>query len=145
MDHPYDILTDRQANPSELEALAIAAGVGAVAYNVGDWINHYTREHVVRRARGMASGIAMGGFVAGLVIFAMVGRHFYRMPPLNKIHDLARKIGAPLSLKDIGMKADALDDAARLATQNPYYNPRLIEYAATRQLLQNAWEGRRLG
>lgn len=61
------------------------------------------------------------------------------------LYDLARKIGAPLALKDIGMKADALDDAARLATQNPYYNPRPIEYAAIRQLLQNAWEGRRPG
>jgi len=65
--------------------------------------------------------------------------------PAGGLHDLAREIGAPLSLKDIGMKADALDDAARLATQNPYYNPRPIEYAAIRQLLQNAWEGRRPG
>jgi len=65
--------------------------------------------------------------------------------PAGALYDLARNIGAPLSLKDIGMKADALDDAARLATQNPYYNPRPIEYAAIRQLLQNAWEGRRPG
>lgn len=61
------------------------------------------------------------------------------------LYDLARSIGAPLSLRDIGMKADALDDAAQLATQNPYYNPRPIVYAAIRQLLQNAWEGRRPG
>jgi maleylacetate reductase len=65
--------------------------------------------------------------------------------PAGGLYDLARKIGAPLSLKEIGMKADALDDAARLAAQNPYYNPRAIEYAAIRQLLQNAWEGRRPG
>jgi maleylacetate reductase len=65
--------------------------------------------------------------------------------PAGGLYDLARKIGAPLSLEEIGMKADALDDAARLATQNPYYNPRAIEYAAIRQLLQNAWEGRRPG
>ena len=65
--------------------------------------------------------------------------------PAGGLYDLAHKIGAPLSLEDIGMKADALDEAARLATQNPYYNPRPIEYAAIRQLLQNAWEGRRPG
>ncbi len=65
--------------------------------------------------------------------------------PAGGLHDLAREIGAPLSLKAIGMKVDALDDAARLATLNPYYNPRPIEYAAIRQLLQNAWEGRRPG
>jgi len=65
--------------------------------------------------------------------------------PASRLYDLARKIGAPVSLKAIGMKADALDDAARFATQNPYYNPRPIEYTAIRQLLQNAWEGRRPG
>ncbi len=65
--------------------------------------------------------------------------------PAGGLYDLARNIGAPLSLDAIGMKAEALDDAAQLATQNPYYNPRPIEYAAIRQLLQNAWEGRRPG
>ena len=65
--------------------------------------------------------------------------------PAGGLYDLARNIGAPLSLDDIGMKAEALDDAAQLATRNPYYNPRPIEYAAIRQLLQNAWEGRRPG
>ena len=43
------------------------------------------------------------------------------------------------------MEAQALDEAARLATQYPYYNPRPIEYASIRQLLQNAWEGVRPG
>ena len=33
MDHPFDILTDRQVNPSELEALAIAAGVRATSFH----------------------------------------------------------------------------------------------------------------
>ena len=61
------------------------------------------------------------------------------------LYDLAQKIGAPLALRDIGMKAQALDEAARLATQYPYYNPRPLEYASIRQLLQNAWEGIRPG
>ena len=43
------------------------------------------------------------------------------------------------------MKESALDEAAQLATQNPYYNPRPIERAAIRQLLQDAWEGNRPG
>jgi len=57
------------------------------------------------------------------------------------IYDLAKTIGAPLALKDIGMPADGLDKAADLATQNPYYNPRPIERAAIRQLLENAYNG----
>jgi len=76
---------------------------------------------------------------------ALDGKEAADADPAGGLYDLACKIGAPLSLKDIGMKAEALDDAAQLATQNPYYNPRPIEYAAIRQLLQNAWEGRRPG
>ncbi len=65
--------------------------------------------------------------------------------PAGGLYDLAKAIGAPLALKDLGMKQSALDEAARLATQNPYYNPRPVEQAALRQLLQNAWEGNRPG
>jgi maleylacetate reductase len=58
-------------------------------------------------------------------------------------YDLAGRLGAPLALKDIGMPADGLDRAARLATENPYYNPRPIEYSGIRELLENAYYGRR--
>ena len=59
------------------------------------------------------------------------------------IYDLAARIGAPLALKDIGMPADGLDRAAKLATENPYYNPRPVEYSGVRQLLENAYHGKR--
>jgi maleylacetate reductase len=59
------------------------------------------------------------------------------------IYDLAAKIGAPVALKNIGMPGDGLDRAAKLATENPYYNPRPVEYAGVRELLQRAYEGTR--
>jgi alcohol dehydrogenase class IV len=59
------------------------------------------------------------------------------------LYDLAKAIGAPLALKDIGMPADGLDRAADLAVTNPYWNPRPLERGAIRELLQAAWEGRR--
>ncbi len=59
------------------------------------------------------------------------------------IYDLAVRIGAPIALKDIGMPADGLDRAAKLATENPYYNPRPIDYSGIRQLLENAYSGSR--
>jgi maleylacetate reductase len=59
------------------------------------------------------------------------------------LYDLAHSAGAPLSLKEIGMPADGLDRAADIAVQSPYYNPRPIERAAIRKLLQDAFEGRR--
>ena len=94
----------------------------AVQYN-----RDAARDAMTRIARALGGNGAAGG------------------DPAGGLYDLARNIGAPLSLDAIGMKAEALDDAAQLATQNPYYNPRPIEYAAIRQLLQNAWEGRRPG
>lgn len=59
------------------------------------------------------------------------------------LYDLAKAICAPLALKDLGLPADALERAADIATQNPYWNPRPIERAGIRALLQDAWEGRR--
>jgi alcohol dehydrogenase class IV len=59
------------------------------------------------------------------------------------IYDLIGRIGAPRSLKEIGMPADGLDRAAQLAVQNQYPNPRPIEYAPIRELLQHAFDGTR--
>ena len=57
------------------------------------------------------------------------------------IYDLIKRIGAPIALKDIGMPEDGLDRAAKLATENPYYNPRKVEYAGVRELLEDAYRG----
>jgi maleylacetate reductase len=57
--------------------------------------------------------------------------------------DLAYDNGAPVALKDIGMRAIDLDRACEIALQNQYPNPRPLEHAAIRQLLQDAFEGRR--
>lgn len=62
------------------------------------------------------------------------------------LFDLAQDNGAPVALKDIGMKASDLDKAADIAVGNPYWNPRPIgveQRADIRTLLQNAYEGRR--
>ena len=59
------------------------------------------------------------------------------------IYDLSVRIGAPVALKDIGMPVDGLDRAAEIATQNPYYNPRPVEYAGVRKLLEDAYYGKR--
>ncbi len=59
------------------------------------------------------------------------------------IFDLAVRLGAPIALKDIGMPADGLDRAARLATESPYDNPRPIEYAGVRELIEHAYHGTR--
>ena len=59
------------------------------------------------------------------------------------IYDLIEMIGAPTSLKQIGMPEDGLDTAADIAVKNPYWNPRPIERDAIRELLENGYHGRR--
>jgi alcohol dehydrogenase class IV len=59
------------------------------------------------------------------------------------LYDLERSLGAPLALRDIGMPEDGLDRAADLACAAPYWNPRPIERAAIRKLLDDAYSGRR--
>jgi maleylacetate reductase len=61
------------------------------------------------------------------------------------LFDLARSLGAPTSLREIGMSEGSLDHAAKLATTSPYWNPRPVEHAAVRALLDDAFHGRRPG
>ncbi|HYF17514.1 MAG TPA: maleylacetate reductase [Ramlibacter sp.] len=59
------------------------------------------------------------------------------------VFDLARDNGAPVALRDIGMKEEDLDKACEIALQNQYPNPRPLERGPVRQLFQDAWEGNR--
>ncbi len=59
------------------------------------------------------------------------------------LQDFAASLGAPLALRAFGLAEADLDHAADLAVRNPYWNPRPIERAAIRALLQRAWAGDR--
>ncbi|CAN7662440.1 maleylacetate reductase [Neorhizobium sp. LjRoot104] len=59
------------------------------------------------------------------------------------LHDFAASLGAPMALRDLGLKEAELDRAADLAVRMPYWNPRPVERHAIRALLQGAWEGAR--
>jgi maleylacetate reductase len=59
------------------------------------------------------------------------------------LYDLAKRLGAPVTLKELGMPEAGLDKAADVAVSNPYSNPRALERNAIRQLLDDAYHGRR--
>jgi maleylacetate reductase len=59
----------------------------------------------------------------------------------SAVYDLARRHGAPLALRDLGMTLADVDKAADIASANPYWNPRPVEREAIRTLLHNAFEG----
>ena len=58
------------------------------------------------------------------------------------LHRLALSLGAPTALRDIGMPESGLDEAADIAVANPYPNPRPLDRAGIRQLLDDAFFGR---
>ena len=59
------------------------------------------------------------------------------------LYDLAKSLGAPLTLQQLGMKESDLAKAADLAAANPYANPKPISRDAIFHLLTNAFLGSR--
>ncbi|WP_322094345.1 maleylacetate reductase [Paraburkholderia bannensis] len=59
------------------------------------------------------------------------------------VWELAHRNGAPTSLRELGMSEPDLDRAADIATERPYWNPRPLDRAAVRAVLQSAFEGAR--
>lgn len=57
------------------------------------------------------------------------------------LYELAKRLGIPTALRDLGLGENDLDRATEIALANPYWNPRPIERAPLRALLQRAWEG----
>ncbi|HEY4363209.1 MAG TPA: maleylacetate reductase [Bryobacteraceae bacterium] len=80
---------------------------------------------------------------AAPVAMARVARALDTTSAAQGVFDLAKSLGAPVSLQSIGMPEAGLDRAAELAVQNPYYNPRPVTQSGIRELLQRAFEGRR--
>jgi alcohol dehydrogenase class IV len=61
--------------------------------------------------------------------------------PARALFDLSGALGATRGLKDIGMPEDGITQAAKIATQNAYANPRPVEIEALTQMLRRAWSG----
>jgi maleylacetate reductase len=57
------------------------------------------------------------------------------------LHGFAARLGAPLALRDLGLKEADLDRATEIATRNPYWNPRPVDPVPLRALLARAWAG----
>ncbi|WCT79238.1 maleylacetate reductase [Novosphingobium humi] len=61
--------------------------------------------------------------------------------PAGALHRLARQVGAPRSLRDLGMPEPGIETATEQALENAYWNPRPLERAAIRDLIARAWAG----
>lgn len=54
---------------------------------------------------------------------------------------LARTLGGPTSLKELGMPREGLDRVVQLTFSKPYWNPAPLERTRLEGLLERAWEG----
>jgi maleylacetate reductase len=57
------------------------------------------------------------------------------------LHTFAASLGAPLSLRELGLGEADLERAADLAVEQPYWNPRPVSRQAVLALLQDAYAG----
>ena len=99
-------------------------------------------EAMMRVARALGAAHAAHGQNAGAAQAAH-GQNAGLASAAAGLYDLEVQLGTPLNLKAIGMPESGLDQAADLAAASPYANPVPIERAAIRQLLDNAFHGRK--
>jgi maleylacetate reductase len=59
------------------------------------------------------------------------------------MYDLEMRLGLRMKLAEIGMPADGLERAAKIATESPYPSPRPPAYPEVLALLQHAYRGER--
>ena len=57
------------------------------------------------------------------------------------IYDLAVRLHAPVSLRELGMQEEGIARAAKLATESPYRNPRPWNMMGLSNCFDNAWRG----
>ncbi len=104
----------------------------------GTWNLPHAETHTVVLPHAIAYNYAAAPEAMKRVERALASAH-----AAQGVYDLMKKLGAPLGLKEIGMPASELDRAADLATQAPYFNPRVPDRAGIRDLLDAAFHGRR--
>jgi maleylacetate reductase len=61
--------------------------------------------------------------------------------PARALWELARRLGAPRALSELGMEEKDIAHIAELAVANPYANPRPVTRDAVEALLRAAWAG----
>jgi maleylacetate reductase len=145
------------SNPADMEARSDALYgawlCGTVLGSVGMALHHklchtlggsfnlpHAQTHTIVLPHALAYNAKAAPAAMEKVARALGGTH-----APQAVFDLACNNGAPVALKDIGMKAADLDRACEIAMQNQYANPRPLERTAIRQLLQDAFEGVRPG
>jgi maleylacetate reductase len=95
----------------------------------------HSEAHAVILPHAAAYNAAAAGDLLAPVAAALGG------PPGPALRRLAERSGAPVALRDLGLREADLDRATELAVEGAYANPRPAEREAVRALLGRAWAG----
>ena len=141
------------ANPADLEArgrtLYGAWLCGTVLGQVGMALHHklchtlggsFDLPHAETHAVILPHAIAFNARAAGREL-EPVARIFGGGAPGTALYQFASRLGAPLSLREIGLREEDLDKAAEIATSKPYWNPQPVTKQDIATLLAAAWRG----
>ena len=144
-----------RAHPRDIEARSQALYgawlCGLVLANVGMALHHklchtlggsFKLPHAETHTIVLPHALAYNAGAAGEAMRG-IARALQGSSGPQAVYDLARDNGAPVALREIGMREQDLERACEIALQNQYPNPRPLERAAIRQLLQDAFEGKR--
>jgi maleylacetate reductase len=144
------VVADPSSVSARADALYGAWLCGAVLGNVGMSLHHklchtlggsYNLPHAETHAIVLPHALAYNAAAAPQAM-ARIARALGARNAAQGMYELARQLGVPLALKEIGMREEELDRCAAIACQNAYWNPRPIEPEAIRRLLGDAWHGR---
>ena len=70
-----------------------------------------------------------------------VARALGRPDPPRALFELAGRLGAKRSLRELGMPQDGIERVVEQTMATPYPNPRPLDASAIRELIIRAWEG----
>ncbi|MBC8728748.1 maleylacetate reductase [Paraburkholderia sp. UCT2] len=147
------LLADEPANLEARTLAAYGAAIGGLMVtSVGIGIHHRIC-HVLGGRFGVAHGETNGIILPHVLAFNKPAitaqmdamRPIMQASPAQALYDVAHRLGAPVSLKELGVERDRLSAIASECMHHIDSNPRAIDEAAVLGILNAAWEGRRPG
>jgi maleylacetate reductase len=142
-------------DPADLEARGAAlygAFLAGTVLGTAGMAIHHRIGHVLGGSFGLPHGPVNAVLLPHVVAFnrsaapRAIGRVAHALAVSDAaqgLYDLADSLGAPTSLREIGLRSEDLAGAARAVAQSPGWNPRPVGEAEIASILSAAFEGRR--
>jgi maleylacetate reductase len=142
-------------DPADLEARGAAlygAFLAGTVLGTAGMAIHHRIGHVLGGSFGLPHGPVNAALLPHVVAFnrsaapGTIGRVAHALAVSDAaqgLYDLAGSLGAPTSLREIGMRNEDLAGAASAVAQSPGWNPRPVGEAEIASILTAAFEGRR--